>query len=669
MNLTRSCAVLILFGLFLVLVCTAAADTYFEEIADVPAKLNLPTAATVVDDIYLVSGWDLATGWTRKMYRYNIPTDTWSTDTPDKAALPNIGTARSEACNTGYIDQYGMFCVIGGNEGDGAAWIGPTDSVECYDPVTNLWSTLGTLPKALTGVFCSAFEGVIYVTGGTNGSTDNTDLFWLDTAAKTAVWNTAPSSRPIGSAFGGAAITRDPALVEKADAEYRFSQFMGNAVSSTHYGLISQSWSNATDNEKRGYTCIIPDGDFNTLFIGGSDFTTAQPYDTFDDVVAYNSIDDTWQTATATLPLSRGAMACAQDDQGNIYLFAGYSSDDSKDLDLGRKFKACRFSMEPLNSTFWNDSWLYLAQNAWCGNWGNAMFFLYLWGSAGAEPMPADDVDVAENGAMRVRLSFDTSFVGPARIRARLADTGRVGTADIQVTDEPEPKDKNIFYEGFDNLRIGVRINWDENRWDVEGDRPFQFGVRISFKGADKDGEGNILEAEDTEEAETGQIWSAIYPIEKGTFTYKWDAYFEDGDGLSMALYDDVVDELSHGLLVNMLEGAVTVQTPDAKAETDCSLAITTGQWYAFSFELNLDAGQGTLSVDGAATACAALTVPFGASAPVQGLGFVLPDDLVGGTTYIDNIEVLGFEDPPPPADDDDDDGGDDDDDDGCCGC
>ncbi len=152
-----------------------------------------------------------------------------------------------------------------------------------------------------------------------------------------------------------------------------------------------------------------------------------------------------------------------------------------------------------------------------------------------------------------------------------------------------------------------------------------------------------------------------------------------------MALYDDVVDELSHGLLVHMLEGGVSVEAPDAKAETDCDVSLDTGQWYSFSFALDLDQSKATLSVDGTESQCADISVPFGASAAVQGLGFVLPDDLIGGTTYIDNIEVLGFE--PAPVDDDDtddddaddddddddvaadDDDDDDDDDDGCCSC
>ena len=667
-------------------VAAGTLDT-FESIADAPANLNLPTAATVGDDIYLVSGWDLSTGWSQNMYRYSIPDDAWSTDTPEGDPLPAIPTPRTEACNTNFIEEAGLFCVVGGAEGNGMSYIGPTDAVECYDPDTNAWSALESLPQAVTGAYCAVRDGVIYVTGGYTGSAYNTALYWLDTTAGSPTWTTAPSARPLSAAFGGGAITRDPTLTGKAQAgEYRFSQFMGNSASSTHWGLDSGDWSTAADKEQRGYVCTIPDGDFNTLFIGGGDFATSPPYTTYDSVIGYNALDDTWETAGATLPLSNGAMACTQDDEGNVYLFCGYSTDDDKDLKLGVRFQACRLNMEPQERTVWPGSYLYLTQTAMCATWVSMAFAFYRQGSTMPEPVEPADVEVADNGTARIRLSFDTSFTGSARLRARLAGTGRVGIADFMVADEPPDEEKKLFTEDFDTFRIGLRVNWDEHRWNPDEEGPLRFRPRIQFK----DGSGTLMEAEDPDEAAAGQLWAPLYPIETGTFTYTWDAYFEDGDGLSLALYDEVADTLSHGLFVHMLEGGVQIETPDAKAETDYNVALTTGQWYTFSLTVDLDAGTATLAVDDTATDCTAVSVPFGAGAPVQALGFVLPDGLVGGTTLLDNIEVYGFEEPPigddddtdiadddtGPGDDDDDSaaGGDDDDDnddndDGGCGC
>jgi len=131
-------------------------------------------------------------------------------------------------------------------------------------------------------------------------------------------------------------------------------------------------------------------------------------------------------------------------------------------------------------------------------------------------------------------------------------------------------------------------------------------------------------------------------------------------------------------------EGGVAIDLPDSKGETDCDVTLATEQWYAFSLEINLDDGAASLYVDDAATQCAALVTPFDGDNPIQGFGFAMPDDLVGGVTYIGDVEVLGFEEPAPDDDDDDSDDDDDDDDDddttgvdddddddddGCCGC
>lgn len=673
---------------FLFVASIAGAESLFEDIADVPANLNLPTAATVGEDIYLVSGWDLATGWTKKMYRYNIPTDTWSTTTPSKASLPDIYTPRTEACNTGYMEDKDMFCVIGGQEGNGQTPIGPTDAVECYDVQTNSWSTEPSLPVAVAGAYCAVHEGVIYVTGGLmSGSAYNTDLWWFDTNAKIPGWSTASSSRPMSSAIGAGAITKDP-YVSKTDAEYRFSQLIGTSPTSTHWGLTSEAWSTTADFQDRVYPCVIADGDYNTMIIGGADFQMTPPYPTYDDVVTYDSMEDQWTTADATMPLSRAAMACAEDDLGNIYLFAGYSTDDKagKDLKLGRRYNSCLLRFDPLNTMLYNGGWLYLSRNVACGHWIKVLLFFYMLNTMIFQPAPAD-YDVAENGVARVKVDVDDGFLGPGRILGRDTDTGRVGTSDITIGLEPEDEDKNIFYADFEGLRLGIGINWNNTRWDVEEEEPATFSIRLSFKDdKNKAGEGQILEANDPDEAGTGEIWSPIWPATKGTFTYKWDAYFDSGDGLSMYLYADVVNNLSEGLVVHMLEGGVSVELPDAKGVNDCNVTLATGQWYKFSFALDLDNSLMTLSVDGVQSQCNALAVPFSSSTPVQGLGFVMPDDLTGGITYVDNIEVLGFEDPPVDDDDDDDatddddliddddttapvDDDDDDDDGGCCGC
>ncbi|MCZ7585149.1 MAG: hypothetical protein M5R36_18470 [Deltaproteobacteria bacterium] len=188
-----------------------------DTLEDVPAGLNLPTAVLDGNNIYLVSGYDDAIGWSDAVYRYDIDGDTWSTETEGSDPLEAIPTPRTESCNTGLIDGFDKFCVIGGAEGTGFTYDGPSDAVECYDPAANSWSSLDPLPTAVTGQYCAVHDGIIYVTGGYTGSVFNTALWWLDTQNTGDGWQTATAAavRPVQS-FNGRG--RSPAIPISAAA-------------------------------------------------------------------------------------------------------------------------------------------------------------------------------------------------------------------------------------------------------------------------------------------------------------------------------------------------------------------------------------------------------------------------------------------------------------------
>ena len=677
------------------LLCGTAFADVSEDLADLPVGLSQATAAIDGDDIYVVSGFDATAGWTDAVYRYSIEGDVWSTDASGGGALATIPTARTEACNTGMIEGYDQFCVIGGAWGTGMSWGGPSDAVECYDPAANTWTALDSLPIALTGVYCAEMDGVIYVTGGYTGSVYNTQLWWLDTADLGSGWQTAPEVRPINSFNGRAAMTQDPALDE--EGEWRFSQFMGTSASSTHYGLDTGLFSTAADYTDRVYSCVVPDGPFNTLFLGGGDFGTVTPYPTSNEIVSYDSNSDTWTVAEETIPYTQAAMACVQDEEGNVYMFGGYSTDlKEKDLKLGLRINIPFERTVAVSRTFYSGQYMYLYNTL--GSWTHlAITFFIL--SIG---MSVDaDVEEGGNGTARVEIPEAEDF-DPTRMITFDWQIGRQSAFDfdIQIPDDDVVDEGKIFFDGFD---LGLYIQWNINLdtpygspgmfggWELDGEDDEFIGTlrtKLTFKNSKaKEEEDYALELEDTSAAADGRFFMPVFPFSGSDATISWEMAVEEGGGLSFALYDEVGDSPNEALFVDMLDGQLSMSDGEGKAVTDCQLSLSAEQWYLFTLEMDLDAGTAALSVDGTETACNNVAIPFGEDAPVQGLGFVLSDQ-AEGVTWLDNITVeaepqaivdddddtgdddTGDDDTDDDDDDDEgDDDDDDDDDDGCCGC
>lgn len=662
-----------------------------EDLAVMPAALNSPTGAINGDNIYVVSGYDPAIGWSDVVYRYSISEDSWSTVTGLKAdTIDPIPTDRTDACNTGMIEGYDQFCVIGGAGGTGFSYDGPVNAVECYSPATNDWTTLDPLPEATSAPYCAVKDGVIYVTGGYTGSM-NTALWWLDTQNLPAGWQTATAARPIDSFGGSAAITKDPEL--DPDSEWRFTQFMGSEVGSTSFGLDSGQWTSLADNAELVYTCAIEDGPFNTLILGGGDYLPPGPYETTDSILYYDSLTDSWKTATAKLPFTRAASACVQDEDGNVYQFGGYST-DLKGVDLSTKLNIRRLR-------FWPESdgkpgeHLYLTSITPNLPWMEMSIFMLT--ANDPNPMPVDlDVPDEDNGTARVKIPADAPD-GLARIQIQYDMTGRSDTKLFRI--EGSLGVNYIFTDDFmtkynyeenlpmDVLGLSLKPPASIGSWqtDAEPDEfTFQFGIRVQFKKSDEKDEDWALKIEDSADADAGALLAPLFPFESGPATVSWDYAIESGDGLSLALYDSVGATMSTAFVVEMLNGKVSVvNNQQTKETTDCNFTLSASQWYTFSMEMDLDKGTASLLVDDAATDCTDFSIPFGSSIPVQGLGFVL-NDQGQGTSWVDNVEVTAIPEPVTDDDDDDtdtddddddtgsdddDDNNDDDDDEGCCGC
>jgi len=148
-----------------------AADTW-KALAPMPTKRGSPVAAAVGDKIYVIGGATLPPGSKETavhparphisvgaVEEYDPATNTWRA----RAAMP---TPRNHA-TAGAVG--GKIYVIGGRTG--AAFISSgssnVDVVEEYDPATDSWgSARARMPSARSAMASGVHEGRIYVTGG-----------------------------------------------------------------------------------------------------------------------------------------------------------------------------------------------------------------------------------------------------------------------------------------------------------------------------------------------------------------------------------------------------------------------------------------------------------------------------------------------------------------------
>ena len=148
-----------------------AADTW-KALAAMPTRRGSPVAAVVNDRIYVIGGAMLPSGSkepavlpnrphrsTGIVEEYDPATNTWR----ERTSMP---TPRNHAV-AGAVN--GKIYVIGGRTGTAFASSGSSnlDVVEEYDPASDSWgSARARMPSARSAMAAGVYEGRIYVTGG-----------------------------------------------------------------------------------------------------------------------------------------------------------------------------------------------------------------------------------------------------------------------------------------------------------------------------------------------------------------------------------------------------------------------------------------------------------------------------------------------------------------------
>ncbi|EHS59321.1 hypothetical protein WG8_0536 [Paenibacillus sp. Aloe-11] len=128
------------------------------------ARLSNPrrytTSALVNGKVYVIGGINESKGILSSIEEYDPQTNTWTTKSP--MSTPRMGLAAAVLNNEIY--------VIGGNT-DTATLSGPgTAEVEKYNPKTDTWSKVPSMPTARGFLSAVSLNNAIYVAGGSNKS-------------------------------------------------------------------------------------------------------------------------------------------------------------------------------------------------------------------------------------------------------------------------------------------------------------------------------------------------------------------------------------------------------------------------------------------------------------------------------------------------------------------
>jgi len=126
---------------------------------------------------------------TTSVERYCAESDTWSEMAP-------MGTERRKGCAAATLDD-GCIYVMGGEEMDVDA-VPPRREVtalfERYDPATNTWEQLPSMPTARGSLAAVGLDGAIYAGGGSGAGEDNMDTAAYDVVERfdplTNEWST-----------------------------------------------------------------------------------------------------------------------------------------------------------------------------------------------------------------------------------------------------------------------------------------------------------------------------------------------------------------------------------------------------------------------------------------------------------------------------------------------
>src|SRR5712691_7825789 len=265
-----------------------------------------PTEGMTVGGVgqVIVRAYGFSGGYTNQTRLYNINTDSWSAG----AAAPvptRAGAASGETTHGGFL------YVIGGENSTGVLF-----DLQRYDPVTDMWTPLMSMPTARAGAAAAVIDDGIFVIGGrqsTGGPCSGGP--YLTTVEKydidTNTWSTVASLPNPRS---------DLAAVAHGGKIYVFGGCSSTGVTNEvdMYDPQTNTWTPLTIMLTGRASLVAGHSGDNVYAIGG----TADGVSASNANEVYDVAHNTWSTSTATMTTARQE-AGVSSHGGRIYVVGG----------------------------------------------------------------------------------------------------------------------------------------------------------------------------------------------------------------------------------------------------------------------------------------------------------------------------------------------------------
>jgi len=170
-------------------------DSVWQAAASMPTARARLAVAAHGSRLFAIGG-DVQNGVSGVVERFDPAQKAWASGAPKPTPVSNVSA----------IVIGDRVFVPGGMTVSG----GPTTAVEVYDARADRWSSAGPLPAPRMAYAAAAFDGLLYLMGGSDGFSYSAQVYAYDPATNT--WSPrAPMSTPRG--FGAAAVLGDAIYV------------------------------------------------------------------------------------------------------------------------------------------------------------------------------------------------------------------------------------------------------------------------------------------------------------------------------------------------------------------------------------------------------------------------------------------------------------------------
>jgi N-acetylneuraminic acid mutarotase len=273
----------------------------------------MPTARTEVagavldEKIYIVGGYDESGKTTNIVEVYDPRSDKWDR----VSSLPEPVDHAAAASYGGKLFVVGGYTIV---EGERI----PTNKLFIYDPLTDGWKEMQPMSTSRGGIIANIINGILYVIGGQDSSRKTVNIneaydpktdSWKERQAMPTSRHHIASSVVDGKVyvFGGRQTDKSPDI---------------NIDTNEAYDPQLDKWTSLKSMPtKRSGLSATSIGNEIYVFGGEHPFKNDEPLKTFDNTEIYNPKTDTW-TLGPPLPTARHGLAAVQVN-GTIYTIAG----------------------------------------------------------------------------------------------------------------------------------------------------------------------------------------------------------------------------------------------------------------------------------------------------------------------------------------------------------